>query len=101
MTDQVDQLLHLIEQLRGALSGRTMSCELCNDTAQKQDLLIEQMASISAANAKHVQQREQLLEAVRQFVQAELHYGKRFFSKKTDSRWLDAWMNLRALVADE
>lgn len=96
MTDQVDQLLHLIEQLRDALKGRTMSCSLCNDTARKQDVLIEQMASISAANAKHVQQREQLLEAVRQFVEAELDYGQ-----SRGYRWMNAWENMCGLVAEE
>lgn len=53
MTDHIDQLLHLIQQLRDRLhaaeadaaewrkacSGRTMSCSWCNDTAKKHDEL--------------------------------------------------------------
>ena len=55
MTDHIDQLLHLIEQLRDRLhaaeadaaewkqacSGRTVSCSMCNDTAKKHDELVQ------------------------------------------------------------
>lgn len=59
MTDHIDQLLHLIQQLRDGLhaaeaeaaewkqacSGRTMSCSWCNDTAKKHDELVKAVQS--------------------------------------------------------
>lgn len=41
MSDQVDELLREIEELRDALQGRTVSCSFCNYTAKQHDELIE------------------------------------------------------------
>lgn len=39
MSDQVDDLLREIEELRNALKGRTVSCVFCNNTARERDEL--------------------------------------------------------------
>lgn len=42
MSDQVDELLREIEELRNALKGRTMSCVFCNNTAKERDEAIKE-----------------------------------------------------------
>lgn len=64
MTDHIDQLLHLIEQLRDRLqaseadaaewkqacSGRTVSCGQCNELAKRHDELVEAVQTFVRLN---------------------------------------------------
>lgn len=64
MTDHIDQLLHLIQQLRDRLhaveadaaewkqacSGRTVSCSMCNYTAKQREELIEAVQTFVRLN---------------------------------------------------
>ena len=42
MSDQVDELLREIEELRNALKGRTVSCDFCNNSAKERDEAIRE-----------------------------------------------------------